>query len=391
MAPIASAATGSVVVSLTFDDNAVNQYNLAYNAPGALKDSGVPATFFVNSGTIGTGPGFMNWSQVSALATAGNDIGGKTVNAGNLTTDPDPTTQVCQDRQNLIQHGITPDAFAYPGGATNATVEGIVNSCGYGNARGAGGLGPEPGAPNADTIPAADRYASLSYAPSATTLANLESIVTNANSKGGGWIQVVLGNVCDQTLDPTNYSACSASWGHSELQDLITFLGWVKTSGQANAAPSGTTFSTVGQVSKSGDTTAPITTATCNGSPCATTPYTGTVTVAAGNQEVAKSQSIRIDTVAPTVAITAPANNATVKRPAAINVTATASDTGGSGVTSVSFYRDGVVFATDTTSPYTGSYTLTTLLAVGNHTLTAIATDAAGNTKSSTAITIKIT
>src|SRR5450755_2724649 len=93
IAPIAAAATGAVVVSLTFDDNAANQYNLAYNAPGALKDSGVPATFFVNSGTIGTGPGFMNWSQVSALAAAGNDIGGKTVNAGNLTTDPDPTTQ----------------------------------------------------------------------------------------------------------------------------------------------------------------------------------------------------------------------------------------------------------------------------------------------------------
>lgn len=430
ISPIAGAATGPVVVSLTFDDNALNQFNLAYNAPGALKDSGVPATYFVNSGTIGTGPGFMSWDQLGTLASGGNDIGGKTVNAGNLTTDPDAQTQVCQDRQNLISHGITPDAFAYPGGATNATVEGIVNSCGYGNARGAGGLGPEAGAPNSDTIPAADGYASLSYAPQVSTLENLESIVTNANSKGGGWIQVVLGNVCSQTLDAANYSSCSASWGHIELADLTSFLAWVKTAGQANAAPSGTTFSTVGQVSKTGDSTAPVTTATCNGAACVGTPYPGTVTVAlsasdtgssvssthyttdgtdptlmsptytgpfaangttasttvkfrsfdfAGNTESTQTLVIQspADTTAPTTTISCNSAACTTSSYSdTVSVALTATDTGTSGLANTYFTTDGSAPTTSSTA-----YTAPFSLPVGPHTVNFFSVDFAGNSE----------
>ena len=56
------------------------------------------------------------------MAANGNDIGGKTVNATNLTTAiRNPTAQVCNDRKALIQHGLNPVAFAYPGGASNQT------------------------------------------------------------------------------------------------------------------------------------------------------------------------------------------------------------------------------------------------------------------------------
>src|ERR1051326_4209992 len=89
--PAASAATGTVV-SLTFDNGAISQYALAYQQ--ALQPHGANATFFVNSGTVGASGNFMSWAQLGTLAGAGNDIGGKTVNATNLTTDPNPTAQV---------------------------------------------------------------------------------------------------------------------------------------------------------------------------------------------------------------------------------------------------------------------------------------------------------
>ena len=75
----------------------------------------------------------MTWSQLQTIASAGNDIGGKSKSA-NLTTDPNPTTQVCNDRATILSHGLTPVGFAYPGGANNSTVRGIVQGCGYGNA-----------------------------------------------------------------------------------------------------------------------------------------------------------------------------------------------------------------------------------------------------------------
>ena len=430
-APIAAhAASGPVVVSLTFDDAAISQFNLAYNAPNALKDKAVPATFFVNSGSVGGGPGTMSWAQLSTLAASGNSIGGKTVNSGDLTTDPNPTNQVCQDRANLLSHGITPDAFAYPGGATNATVEGIVKSCGYGNARGAGGLGPEGGAPNADTLPPADSYATLSYAPSVSTLANLESIVTNANSKGGGWTQVVLGQVCDATLDAANYSACSASWGHIELADLVSFLAWVQNAGQANSAPAGTTFKTVGQALTAVDNTTPTTTITCNSAPCSASAYPGKVTVTlnatdtisgvastrftedgtdptlsspiytgpfgangvtasttlkfrsfdfAGNAEAVQTQVIQApaDNTAPATTIAcnnAPCGLAPYSDAAIVTLTATDSDTFASGVANTYYTTDGSV-PTTSSAKYTAPIGLT----VGPHTISYFSVDYAGN------------
>ena len=107
--PAAEAATGTVV-SLTFDNGAISQYTLAYQQ--ALQPHGANATFYVNSGTVGASGNFMSWAQLSTLAGAGNDIGGKTVNATNLTTDPNPQAQVCNDRAALLQHGLTPVAFA---------------------------------------------------------------------------------------------------------------------------------------------------------------------------------------------------------------------------------------------------------------------------------------
>jgi len=91
------------------------------------------------------------------------------------------------------------------------------------------------------------------------------------------------------------------------------------------------------------------------------------------------------DTTAPTTAITAPANGATLS--ATTSVTASASDN--VGVTKVEFYLDGALQSTDTTSPYAWSWT-TTSTADGAHSLTSTAYDAAGNTGTSAAVSVTV-
>jgi hypothetical protein len=91
------------------------------------------------------------------------------------------------------------------------------------------------------------------------------------------------------------------------------------------------------------------------------------------------------DTTAPTVSVTAPTAGATVS--GSVAVTATASDN--VGVASVAFYIDSALVLTDTASPY--SYTwATTSYANGAHSIYAIAKDAAGNSKTSTTVSVTV-
>jgi hypothetical protein len=93
------------------------------------------------------------------------------------------------------------------------------------------------------------------------------------------------------------------------------------------------------------------------------------------------------DTTAPTVSITAPANNATVSG-TGVSITATASDA--VGVVGVQFRIDGANFGPeDTAAPYAASWN-TTLVSNGNRMLTAVARDAAGNSRTSMTITVNV-
>ena len=91
---------------------------------------------------------------------------------------------------------------------------------------------------------------------------------------------------------------------------------------------------------------------------------------------------------APTVGITAPANNAIIVLPATVTINANAGDADGT-VSKVDFYRDGVLLGTDTASPY--SYAWVNPL-VGTYVLTAKATDNLGvvTTSAPVAITVKV-
>jgi chitodextrinase len=92
------------------------------------------------------------------------------------------------------------------------------------------------------------------------------------------------------------------------------------------------------------------------------------------------------DTTPPTVSITSPANGATVS--GTINVSASASDN--VGVVGVQFLRDGAnLGAEDTVAPYSISWDTTTV-ANGSHTLSARATDAAGNQSTSSLILVTV-
>ncbi len=89
----------------------------------------------------------------------------------------------------------------------------------------------------------------------------------------------------------------------------------------------------------------------------------------------------------PTVSITSPTNAQNITQGQAITITANATDTDGT-ISKVEFYQGNTKLGEDVSSPY--SYTWANA-AVGNYSLTAIATDNANATSTSAAISITIT
>lgn len=92
------------------------------------------------------------------------------------------------------------------------------------------------------------------------------------------------------------------------------------------------------------------------------------------------------DTTLPTVSITAPTAGATVSG-TAVTLSATANDN--VGVTRVDFYRGTTLIGTDTSAPYSVTWT-TTGLTNGPYPLTAVARDAAGNTRTSNVVNVSV-
>ncbi len=425
LAAPATAAASATIVSLNFDNNVANEYYLGYQ--DALQPAGATATYYINSGTIGTS-NKLTWAEVSTLAAAGDDIGGKTVDGINLTTlsASQQLSEICTDRQNILSHGVTPLTFAYPSGASNAAIQADVQTCGYGNARTAGSLSPT-GSTYAETVPPRSWLALRAYAPSGqVTLANLEALVTGAAAHGGGWIPIVIQRVCSQSQDPTNYANCTASAGWVDLGDLQTFIAWVQGAGQSGDAPAGTVLQSMGTTAKAADNVAPTTTIACNGSPCQTSTYDQTVYVTlaptdlgsgiasthytldgstptqssptytgqipltanttvkftswdyAGNEGAVQTQVLSIqegtDTTAPTTTISCnggSCQSAAYYQPVTVALTAT--DTGGWGVANTYYTTNGTT-PTTSSPTYSGPFTIN-----GPTTVEFFSTDLAGH------------
>jgi archaellum component FlaF (FlaF/FlaG flagellin family) len=124
-----------------------------------------------------------------------------------------------------------------------------------------------------------------------------------------------------------------------------------------------------------------------------TTAANGSHTLAAtaydigGNSGTSANSIVTVfnDLTAPTVALTSPPTNATVSG----TVTVTASATDNIGVSRVEFYLNGILIATETTTPYSFDWDTTTV-AAGTYSLASIAYDTAGNSSISDLISVTV-
>ena len=218
----ASAGTApTVYVSLTWDDGRASQIDsLAIQQAHSM-----PATYYINSPMIGTRAYYMTRPQVDQIAAAGNEIGGHTENHLDLTklSPTDARSEICNDRARLISwYGATAGrSFAYPFGANNASVRGVVADCGYASGRTTTGiispiscLSCRP----VESLPPADPFAlaAAESVTSTTTLADLKFQVDLAAGNGGGWVIYTMHSMGTQanslSIDPVLYDQ---------------FLGWL--------------------------------------------------------------------------------------------------------------------------------------------------------------------
>jgi subtilisin family serine protease/PKD repeat protein len=89
---------------------------------------------------------------------------------------------------------------------------------------------------------------------------------------------------------------------------------------------------------------------------------------------------------APTVSITSPASGATYNAPAAVTISATASDADGT-VSQVQFYSNNQLIGTDTTSPYSITWNN---VAAGTYSVQAVVTDNGGISVGSSVVSIRV-
>ena len=160
----------------------------------------------------------MTLAQVTALQAAGNEIGGHTVDHANLPalSADQARREICDDRVALLGDGFVVTSFAYPFGATDASVRQFVIDCGYNSARLVGGLvNPDScqDCPYADTRPPVDPFGvrTNDSVKADTPLAQVEGYVTNAEQHGGGWVPLLFHHVCDGcdslSITPANLDA----------------------------------------------------------------------------------------------------------------------------------------------------------------------------------------
>ncbi|AKJ03805.1 subtilisin family serine protease [Archangium gephyra] len=109
---------------------------------------------------------------------------------------------------------------------------------------------------------------------------------------------------------------------------------------------------------------------------------------AVGHVTVSAARTVTVDNGAPTVAITSPANGTSFSF-LTFSTTIQASASDNVGVTQVVFYDGATIIGTDTTAPYSMSWSLGGV-PKGTHTLTAKAHDAAGNVTTSAPISVKL-
>jgi uncharacterized repeat protein (TIGR01451 family) len=200
-------AKAQTIVSLTFDDGIQTQMLVRQS----LLSHNMRATFHINSGTVGTGSYYMTWADIGALNADGNEIAGHTVDHRRLTdlTAAQQRSEICDDATALRARGYTINSFAYPYGAgsSNTNVRQALVDCGYISARNFGDLRSEgctdSSCPFSETIPPQDAYGirTPEWQADEYSLSELQSFVIQAETHGGGWVPIVLHDMCNQCAD----------------------------------------------------------------------------------------------------------------------------------------------------------------------------------------------
>ena len=185
----------------------------------------------------------MTWAQIHDLGSDGNEIAGHSLTHAHLTqlSTADLQHEICDDRTNLLNQGFSPVlSFAYPYAEYNATVEAMVSQCGYLSGRTVGGIlsGNQCGScPTAETLPPRDAFATRTPEDisSSTSLAEMETYVTQAEQNGGGWVQVVFHGIGDQGGVPPPYQI---RWrARNSGQHVLTAVATDAAGNPATSAP----------------------------------------------------------------------------------------------------------------------------------------------------------
>jgi len=180
---------------------------------------GMHATYFVASGLVCRhgqaecqkfSP-YLTLGDIHKIAADGNEIGGLSLTHQKLTTMPtaEAKREICDDRSTLLRWGFRPTDFAYPFALVNPSIEALTRACGYNAGLGTGtlrGAGRCPGCGWAETIPPANPYnvrtpVEVNTVGTKWIPRTYESIVTNAQKHGGGWIIFTLHAICKTNCD----------------------------------------------------------------------------------------------------------------------------------------------------------------------------------------------
>jgi peptidoglycan/xylan/chitin deacetylase (PgdA/CDA1 family) len=179
-----------------------------------FREYGMHATYFVPSGLVCTlsqaqclrSSPYLTIADIRAIAADGDEIGGLSVTHQQLTTMPvaEAKREICDDRLNLVRLGLRPTDFAYPFALVNPAVENLTRACGYNAGLGTGtlkGAGRCDACALSETIPPRDPYdvrtpVEVNSVGTVWTPGTYESIVTDAQRHGGGWIVFTIHDIC---------------------------------------------------------------------------------------------------------------------------------------------------------------------------------------------------
>jgi peptidoglycan/xylan/chitin deacetylase (PgdA/CDA1 family) len=125
LAALSGNAFAQGMVTLTFDDGLVSQYN---NARPIINAAGLKATFGIITQAVRDITGdtaAMTWAQITTLKNDGGEISAHTRTHADLTllNATQLQSEVQGSMSDLVAKGFSPKTFIYPLGAENQTVE----------------------------------------------------------------------------------------------------------------------------------------------------------------------------------------------------------------------------------------------------------------------------